>query len=525
MSDFGTKLGNLITAKREAKGWSFAQTALAVYGDDGAGGDKRKGDIQRLEAGKSRKPNAATLKKLRDGLGITQEEIDACRATPEELRLAHHADRLFEVIAAGARAAGLSDALAGELTDRYAEGNPDDFDGALKGLARALKAAEEREGRPALPTNTDDAVVQMLTEVNKLNSNGQIDAAADLIASATTKLKSVVSEIYDAGVYQAILTSSPAKACQYEAEKIRLSAPNPDRLFDPYQDAAQRWHRQGTDLGVRFDLEVSVRLSSMAIQFARNSCEKGKAIRSRALTEKVLGEQDITDSRLLQALRSFEQAIEELDQCADKLEQGLALDGLGKTQQRLGSKNKDIEMLENACNNLSSAIRIFKFKEEFKKCANSTSHRGTVYRSLAKITKRKDYAKKAVQDNRAALGALVKNNDLQGWAITSICLANALNTLGDIQMDGDQFSNAKEISNEVLQAITKEQFPRIYVDALISRATSQRYLSIITKNADDASAALKDAEEALPLCESLEDHLQATQIRALIEGLRSILED
>ena len=48
---------------------------MVAYGDDGAGGEKRKADVLKLEQGKSAKPNAATQKKFRDALGITTDEV------------------------------------------------------------------------------------------------------------------------------------------------------------------------------------------------------------------------------------------------------------------------------------------------------------------------------------------------------------------------------------------------------------------------------------------------------------------
>lgn len=78
---FGQRFGDLIARKREERGWSFAQLAVAAYGDDGHGGEKRKADVQKLEAGNSRKPNAATIRKYRLALDLKQEEIEACYLT------------------------------------------------------------------------------------------------------------------------------------------------------------------------------------------------------------------------------------------------------------------------------------------------------------------------------------------------------------------------------------------------------------------------------------------------------------
>ncbi|MEL7260022.1 MAG: hypothetical protein AAGK69_01515, partial [Pseudomonadota bacterium] len=120
MSTFGARFGALISRKREERGWSFAQLAVAAYGDDRKGGESRKADVQKLETGGSAKPNAATIRKYRVALDLTQDEIDACFSSEKKMArsTAAHAKPLSTVsdIETSQRAIAL--ALPGETDER-----------------------------------------------------------------------------------------------------------------------------------------------------------------------------------------------------------------------------------------------------------------------------------------------------------------------------------------------------------------------------------------------------------------------
>jgi tetratricopeptide (TPR) repeat protein len=89
---FGAAFGRLMKRKRGTR-VTQAQLACLLYPNLGEDAEKRKGDISKLESGKVPNPNAATVRKIADALGITDEEIE----TLQRRALAPLSDQLQEI--------------------------------------------------------------------------------------------------------------------------------------------------------------------------------------------------------------------------------------------------------------------------------------------------------------------------------------------------------------------------------------------------------------------------------------------
>ena len=262
MSTFGARFGALISRKREERGWSFAQLAVAAYGDDGKGGESRKADVQKLETGGSAKPNAATIRKYRVALDLSQDEIDACR-TPAEIELAQFARSLFDVIAGAAQAAGLTEDYALAVSERYAEGNPDDFEGALAGLKAAL---EDKEAERAHPSNLppDD----MLAQIEAMNDAGEIDEAdaalEAYIAARRTERQQRDAEdfrILTRAITQAVTTRNAQRYADRTLELIQLDSLSGVDCFERLRAFQDERYEEGLRLGTTFALVSAIGLA------------------------------------------------------------------------------------------------------------------------------------------------------------------------------------------------------------------------------------------------------------------------
>ncbi len=75
---FGAAFGRLVKAKR-GKDWTQSSLAAAMFPNQEDAGEKRKGDISKLENGKVANPDARTIALVAGVLGIADAEIDALR--------------------------------------------------------------------------------------------------------------------------------------------------------------------------------------------------------------------------------------------------------------------------------------------------------------------------------------------------------------------------------------------------------------------------------------------------------------
>ncbi|MGV6850169.1 MAG: hypothetical protein ACWA5A_17485, partial [Marinibacterium sp.] len=311
MNHFGARFGQLIARKREERGLSYAQVALAAYGDDGQGGDTRKRDVQRLEQGGSKKPNAATIKRYRIALDLTQEEIDACR-TPAEIELAHFSDKLFEVISEAATQLGINENLAASLVESYALGNPTDFDSALRGVTAALDEAAEMRKQGILASNVDAAVAQGIDRVNEINATGDPDDAVTELKLALDARRAVIerekegmSRLLRTQISQARVVNQPNLAIAAELETLTLSGGG----FEDLRAVQDVWYERGRDKGLRFDLEVAIGLARAEVDRAADADQRGNGLNDLGIALQTLGERESGTERLEDAVTAYRAAL------------------------------------------------------------------------------------------------------------------------------------------------------------------------------------------------------------------------
>jgi transcriptional regulator with XRE-family HTH domain len=347
LSHFGERFGQLIRRKREDRGWSFAQVALAVYGDDRQGGETRKGDVQKLEQGRSRKPNARTIKLFRDALGLTQAEIDACRSAAE-LELARYAERLFTVMQGAVAKAGISPDLARDLADRYAEGNPDSFDTALRELARAVEVAAAQHARGAMPANSDAQVDHIIAEVERLNIEESIGAGSDYLRRALAASRDRIAEqqaahlrLIDTGLAQAVLDRSVEDATTLELEKWRLDGGG----FGDLHKVQDGWYERGRDKGLAFDLQVSIALARASQDHARNADDRCAALNALGTALATLGERESGGAQLEQAVAAYRAALHERGRDRTPLAWAATQNNIGNALATLGGRERGKKQL------------------------------------------------------------------------------------------------------------------------------------------------------------------------------------
>ncbi|SHH81608.1 tetratricopeptide repeat protein [Marivita hallyeonensis] len=435
--------------------------ALAVYGEDGKGGESRKADIQKLEAGKSAKPTARTLKKFRDASIVSKEEIDACR-TAEEIELARYAEHLFEVIKEAVAQTEVSDDLALELTERYAAGNPEDFEGAVRGLMRALEIAAKR------PTtgNLDADVNDIIAEVKRLNDVGQMEDAARALDEALEaglaeeELRKAGNDaLIREGIDQAILMRDVEKAAALLVRQVERETPSTKRQFQMLHDVAVEWTTTGRDRGLAFDLEVSIALSRMLMDRASDRDERGQAANRTGNALSALGERESGTARLEEAVAAYRAALEEYTRERVPLNWAMTQNNLGNALSILGKRESGTARLEEAVTAYRAALEERTRERVPLDWAMTQNNLSNALLALGERDSGTARLEEAVTAYRAALEERTRERVPLGWATTQNNLGNALQSLGERESGTTRLEEAVVAYRAALEEYTRERAP------------------------------------------------------------------
>ncbi|XHC13339.1 hypothetical protein ABWH98_10980 [Labrenzia sp. ac12] len=409
---FGSRFGALVKRKRTQQGLGLAALSSRLYPREDPTGERRAPDVLKFENGQTKKPRARTIRLYQDALGIAQEEIDA---------LVDHTDRpqwlltmqLIEQKADLAKKLQLSTNLAVEIAERYAEGNPGDLDGALRGLECALQVAAEESAKDTLSANTDDAVTAVLQRVDVLNHEGRIDDAAVLISEEEVRVEAGLIRLYDKGIAQAILTRNVDAAVCYELKKSCLDTPEPARQYDSLRGAFIQWYKRGNEKGLNFDAEVAIAIMRrMSERFAQDRDKKHACLNNLGTALMTLGERENDTVRLEEARVAYLAALKEVTRDRAPLQ-------WAKTQMNFGNALTAFGKRENDTARLQEAVAAF----------------------------------------RAALEERTREREPLGWATIQMNLGTALSTLGERENDTVRLEEAGAAYVNALKEVTRERAP------------------------------------------------------------------
>lgn len=494
MSHFGARFGALIQRKREDRGWSFAQLALAAYGDDGKGGESRKGDVQKLEMGESRKPHAGTIRKYRIALTLTQDEIDTCR-TPAEIELARYGAHLFDLIRGTVAQTAVSDDLASALAERFAAGNPDDFDTALRELQNAVQVAADSAAKGALPGNVDDAINDIIAEVDRLNKLGEIDDADALLQRELAQSRDAVAQkqaghlrLIDKGIAQAVLARNVDRAVALELEKL-TAEPGPD-AFAALRAVQDVWLVRGRDKGLAFDLEVAIGLAEQSVVRATDDRQRSKALNDLSLALETLGQREIGKTRLEQAVAVCRKALEIRVREEAPYEWAMFQNNLGNALRNLGLRDSDTRQLKQAVDANQAALEILTPKHTPLPWAGTMVNMGNALRNLGMRETGTIRLKQAIAAYEAALKVYSLQKNPLEWAATQHNLGAALRNLGERETGTLRFKQAVSAYTEDLKVTTRETQP-------LDWAMTQNNLGIALQSIGEREIGTVQLEQAV----------------------------
>ncbi|MBY4891784.1 hypothetical protein KUL25_03275 [Rhodobacteraceae bacterium N5(2021)] len=512
-SHFGQRFGVLIARKREERGWSLAQLAVAAYGDDSNGGETRKADVQKLEAGNSRKPNAATIRKYRLALDLTQEEIDACR-TPEEIELAQFAKALFDVIAEGAKAAGLTEDLALAVSENYAENNHGNFKGALASLKDALSKAAEAQRRGDFGSNFETDAEKFIQHINARNREGEIDEAyTDLQAEAASRAErreAMLAEdtrILDLLITQAAMANDADGYAQAQLQRVQLDSPSAEDTFKRLRALQGERYEEGLRLGTPFALTAAAGLARKCAEIAPTPYRRTMAQNDLAIALEAQGirTQGAAGNTLLtEAVDSYRAALRVYIEADHPVDWAMTMQNLGGALQTQGSRTQGAKghaLLTEATDSYRSALRVFTEADHPVDWAGTMQNLAVALETQGSRTDGPEgpaLLAEAVESYRSALRVYTEAERPVQWAGTMQNLAIALKNQGTITQGAEGnalLADAVDSYRSALRVTTEEDHPVQWAMTMQNLAIAQQNQGTRTQGAA-GNALLKEAMES-----------------------------
>ena len=195
----------------------------------------------------------------------------------------------------------------------------EDFDGALRGIERALEVAHVERQRGALPSNLPDAVEAVLRQVDALNEAGDLGKGLQTLerelqarADEVERRQAEQVRLCEKGVAQAVLARDAEAACRFELARLDIEASgDAAERFEALRRVQDEWYKRGRDKGLNFDLEVAIALAHACLERARSADDRGTAGNDLGLALWVLGERESGTARLEEAVAAFRAALQE----------------------------------------------------------------------------------------------------------------------------------------------------------------------------------------------------------------------
>lgn len=254
-----------------------------------------------------------------------------------------------------ARDWGIKEGMLIGIARSYAEGNPGDFDSALRGVERALQVAREEREKGKLGSNLPAEITRIIALVDDLSNNDQFDEAeaeldAAIRASESREAEEKASRhrLHDKGITQAILTRSVDNAVKHELGKLALDYAAPAHRVDALLAVTNIWINRGRDKGLNFDLQVAIALAEWGCENAEPQNDPGKWFDTLGTARATLGERQSDPSLLHLAVNAFTDALDQFPRVLVPLDWAMTKNNLGNALQTIGQRDSDTGVLRDA---------------------------------------------------------------------------------------------------------------------------------------------------------------------------------
>lgn len=414
-------------------------------------------------------------------------------ATQVDLLVAREQDRSREF--------GIKEGLLIALARRYAEGNPSDFASAMSGLELALEVAAKRPA--ALPSNTSDAVEEVIAEVDRLNDEGRLDDAAAEIDAAIlaseareAQEKSSRLRLFDKGIEQAILSRDTKMVVRFEFDRIRLEFPDPFHHADRLSDAARSWWETGQKSAATFHLET-------ALGLLRKAAELSPTQEIMAMIQDNLGNvlanlaTRAGDTAALQdAVAAHRAALEVYTPEANPEEWPATQINLGAALRDLGNLTHGTDKITAAISAYQAVLDIYTPDANPERWAATQNNLGVALRDLGAKTSDTGSLRKAISAYRRAGTVYTREAEPKDWAMIQNNLGVVSLDLGRIERDTKALHDAIAYFDAALEVRTRETDLFAHTTTMENLAEARFILSTLP-DADNRHAHLAAALEAV----------------------------
>lgn len=354
-----------------------------------------------------------------------------------------------------ARELGISQGLVIALARRYAEGSPDDFDGALAGLEHALETAAEEREKGQLPGNVSDAVDAVMARVDALNEAGEIDAAEAALVAEIERQEAAQARLIDKGLTQAVLTRNVDLAVRLEVKRLGLDGGG----FDDLRGVRNDWYERGRDKGLRFDLEVAISLAEESIDRADGPDQRGNALNDLGIAQETLGARESGTDRLRESVATHRNALKERTRVRVPLDYAVTQNNLGNALLSLGQRESGAKRLHEAIAAFREVLKVYTREEYTVYWARTQTNLGNAMLVLATRDESTSMLHAAIRTYRKALEVLTREQDILHRANTLSHMGNALRIRGVHESNTFWLHKAVAAYCEALGVWTREHMP------------------------------------------------------------------
>ena len=451
--------GIAVTRARSLKTWTLDELGGQFEPPVG------KSFISKVEKGRKETLNPRTVGRFIKALDMDEDLINPFLDTDttdedDETKAERDADRLMQMVIKSETIPQSSEDLLILLANQHAEGNYTDQSTAFVGLRKALEAAERIRKRGEMPAdNTGSQLNAVMAEVAKLNADGALDEANDLLDAEEKRMRE------EHKAFKERLDEQSRRMLEQRLDQDRLSndaTAAADRLirdlmrqapaggvFWATHELGAEWCDRGESQGDPFDLNVALMLANQNMNRAKKF-QKGNALYDLGVCRRVIGDRRVDLTFLQSAEKVLRAALNAMPKTKSPLNWGAIQSSLGSVLASLGGRQKDPVLLRDAIAAHEAAVSVEDRGENQFESSGRKSNLGSALFKLGELEQDATLMEKAISIAKAALSVRSMKKASEPKAQGNLNLAIYKRGLGRLTKNAALFDEAQTHYEEAL---------------------------------------------------------------------------